>query len=42
MIEIHKGGRHPLWGTPQRFRLADSKMLGGGCPAEPGNAGKTK
>jgi len=42
MIEIHKGGRPPLWGTPHGLRGADSTLFGGGCPAEPGNAGKTK
>ena len=38
----HKGGRPPLWGTPQGRRAAVSTLFSGGCPAEPGNAGKTK
>jgi len=37
--KIHKGGRPPLWGTPQKLATQSQDSCRGGCPAKPGNAG---
>src|ERR1043165_8879464 len=36
--KIHKGGRPPLWGTPQKVAAQSPDLDGYGCPAKPGNA----
>jgi len=42
MMEFHKGGRPPLWGTPHEGVNAIAELLRACCPAKPGNAGAKK